>query len=70
MKITDIQIGEIFVPLATPFKTALRTVEQVEDVVFALESDDGRIGHGSAPATAPHTRRTCGCSWRQRASRR
>ena len=29
MKITEIEVGEIFVPLAKPFKTALRTVENV-----------------------------------------
>ena len=34
MKITEIRIGRISVPLRTPFKTALRTVASVEDVVF------------------------------------
>ena len=34
MKITEIEVGEIFVPLAKPFKTALRTVENVEAVSY------------------------------------
>ncbi|MBW8824665.1 MAG: dipeptide epimerase [Xanthomonadales bacterium] len=60
MKIRSFRLGVLRIPLKTPFKTALRTVEQVEDVVFALETDDGRIGHGSAPATAAITGDTHG----------
>ena len=33
MKITDIRFGMLRVPLKTPFKTALRTVDTVEDIV-------------------------------------
>ena len=36
MKITDIQLGMLRVPLKTPFRTALRTVEQVEDIVVII----------------------------------
>ena len=32
MKITAVRLGKISVPLRTPFKTALRTVNSVEDV--------------------------------------
>ena len=39
------------IPLRTPFRSALRTVERVEDVVLRLHAEDGRVGHGSAPAT-------------------
>ncbi|MFI2810340.1 MULTISPECIES: dipeptide epimerase [unclassified Microbulbifer] len=52
MKIVDVKLGMLKVPLITPFKTALRTVECVEDVIVMLETDDGRIGYGNAPATA------------------
>jgi len=52
MKITDVRLALLRVPLRTPFRTALRTVTQVEDVVVALHTDDGRTGYGSAPATA------------------
>ena len=55
MKIHSFRLGMLRIPLKTPFKTALRTVEQVEDVVFTLETDDGHIGYGSAPATAAIT---------------
>lgn len=52
MKITDIRLGMLRVPLKTPFKTALRTVNQIEDVVVIIETDTGHRGYGEAPATA------------------
>ncbi|MDQ2702534.1 MAG: dipeptide epimerase [Pseudomonadota bacterium] len=60
MKITDIRFGMLRVPLKTPFKTALRTVEQVEDVVVMVHTDTGQVGYGSAPATAVITGDTHG----------
>lgn len=60
MKITDIRFGMLRVPLKTPFKTALRTVEQVEDVVVMVHTDTGHVGYGSAPATAVITGDTHG----------
>ncbi|PNS08067.1 dipeptide epimerase [Solilutibacter silvestris] len=60
MKIRTIRLGMLRIPLKTPFKTALRTVEQVEDVVVAIETDDGHVGHGSAAATAAITGDTHG----------
>ena len=60
MKITDIRLGMLRVPLKTPFKTALRTVETVEDIVVVMETDDGRVGYGEAPATAVITGDTHG----------
>ena len=60
MKITDIRFGMLRVPLKTPFKTALRTVEQVEDVVVMVHTDSGHVGYGSAPATAVITGDTHG----------
>ncbi len=60
MKITEIRFGMLRVPLTTPFKTALRTVEQVEDVVVMVKTDTGHVGHGSAPATAVITGDTHG----------
>ena len=52
MKITDIRLGMLRVPLKTPFKTALRTVDTVQDVVVQVHTDTGHIGWGEAPATA------------------
>ena len=60
MKIKEIEIGEIFVPLATPFKTALRTVENVEDSVVRITADGGEVGYGEAPPTAVITGDTKG----------
>lgn len=55
MKITAIELGMLRAPLRTAFKTALRTVSQVEDVVVRIHTDSGAVGHGSAPATAAIT---------------
>jgi o-succinylbenzoate synthase len=60
MKITGITLGMLRVPLKTPFKTAMRTVEQVEDIVVMLHGDDGHIGYGEAPPTAAITGETHG----------
>jgi len=60
MKITDIQFGMLRVPLKTPFKTALRTVDAVEDIVVMINTDTGHVGYGEAPATAVITGDTHG----------
>jgi len=60
MKIKRISVGEINLPLARPFKTALRTVEHVNDVVVRVEADDGTVGYGEAPPTAVITGDTKG----------
>lgn len=60
MKITGISAGEIALPLARPFKTALRTVESVRDVVVRVATDDGQVGYGEAPPTAVITGDTTG----------
>lgn len=60
MKIVDVKLGMLKVPLITPFKTALRTVECVEDVIVILETDTGQLGYGNAPATAAITGDTHG----------
>ena len=41
MKILDIQTGRISLPLARPFKTALRTVETLSDIVVRVITDEG-----------------------------
>ena len=51
MKILDIQTGRISLPLARPFKTALRTVEALNDIVVRVVTDEG-VGYGEAPPTA------------------
>jgi len=51
VKIVHAELAMLRIPLRTTFRTALRTVERAEDVVLRLYGDDGRIGHGSAPAT-------------------
>lgn len=60
MKITDIRFGILRVPLKTPFKTALRTVDKIEDIVVMIGTDSGHTGYGEAPATAVITGDTHG----------
>jgi len=60
MKITDIKIGFISVPLTTPFKTALRTVTSVNDVIVEVHTDTGNIGYGEAAPTGVITGDTTG----------
>ena len=52
MRITDIRLFKLAVPLKTPFRTALRTVERMESVIVEVHTDTGHIGRGEAPATA------------------
>ena len=47
-------------PLRVPFKTALRTVSSVEDVIVELHTDTGNIGYGEAPPTGVITGDTPG----------
>lgn len=57
MKITQVKLGRISTPLRVPFKTALRTVNSVEDVIVELHTDTGAVGYGEAPplASSPAT---------------
>ena len=48
------------VPLKTPFKTALRSVDSIEDIVVTVHTDTGHVGYGEAPATAVITGDTHG----------
>ncbi|MCT4619554.1 MAG: dipeptide epimerase [Marinisporobacter sp.] len=60
MKIVDIKLGRIVVPLKKPFKTALRTVNSVNDVIVKIITDTGNIGYGEAPPTGVITGDTTG----------
>ena len=60
MKITNIKIKQISVQLRTPFKTAVRTVNSVEDVIVEIHTDTGNIGFGEAPPTGVITGDTTG----------
>ena len=60
MKITNVRFGILRVPLKSPFKTSLRTVDEIADVVIMIDTDSGHVGYGSAPATAVITGETHG----------
>lgn len=55
MKITDLRWGKVSVPLRVPFKTALRTVNSVEDIIVQVITDEGAVGYGEAPPTGAVT---------------
>lgn len=60
MKIIDIKVGRIAIPLKKPFKTALRTVEAIDDIVVKITTDSGLVGWGEAAPTAVITGDTIG----------
>jgi len=52
MLIQRITVGDIKLPLKVPFKTALRSVHELHDLVLVIETDTGLRGFGEAAATA------------------
>ena len=60
MRIAKIETTEVSIPLVTPFKTAMRTVNAVNDIVVKITADDGQAGYGEAPPTAVITGDTKG----------
>lgn len=58
MVIKNIEVSEILVPLVTPFKTALRTVDGINDIVVKIITDTGETGYGEAAPTAVITGET------------
>jgi len=51
MKIKAVRFAKLKVPLVTPFKTALREVSFIEDLVVLIDTECGQIGYGSAAST-------------------
>ncbi len=60
MKIKDVRLAKISIPLRAPFKTALRSVDSVEDIIVELITDTGEKGYGEAPPTGVITGDTTG----------
>lgn len=52
MKIKDINLYSLKIPLIKEFKTALRTVKVADETVVEIISEDGKIGYGEAAPTA------------------
>ncbi len=51
MKITEVHIAQLTIPLIRPFITAVRRTECVDDVVIMIKTDRGMMGYGSAAST-------------------
>ena len=60
MKITEIRMGTLSIPLKKPFKTALRTTDTVPTNIVEIRTDTGACGYGEAPPTAAITGDTDG----------
>ena len=60
MKIASIKTTLFKAPLKTPFVTALRQVDSLEDLVVIIEGDDGSIGYGEGAPTPQITGETIG----------
>ena len=60
MRITELRLGALSIPLKKPFKTALRSTDTVTTNIVALVSDTGAVGYGEAPPTAAITGDTDG----------
>lgn len=60
MKITEVKVSLVEAPLITPFKTALRTVHSIQNVMVTIHTDEGQIGIGEAAPTHVITGETLG----------
>ena len=60
MKITEVRLGTLSIPLKKPFKTALRTTDTVPTNIVEIRTDTGICGYGEAPPTAAITGDTDG----------
>ena len=60
MKIVSIQTALLRAPLKKPFKTALRSVNTLEDMIVIITCDDGSKGYGEAAPTPAITGETIG----------
>ncbi|MFP4020389.1 MAG: mandelate racemase/muconate lactonizing enzyme family protein [Halanaerobium sp.] len=52
MKIKDIKIYSLKIPLIKEFKTSLRTVDTADELIVVIESEEGKFGYGEAAPTA------------------
>lgn len=55
MKITKIEISELNIGLKKPFITALRRVDEVNDIIIKIHTDDVYVGYGEACAVTAIT---------------
>lgn len=51
MNIESVELLSLKVPLHTPFKTALREVTHIHDLVVRISAGNDLVGYGSAPST-------------------
>jgi len=49
LRISGFRFGRLRIPLKTPFRSAIRDIEAIDDVVIMIDTDTGNVGYGSAP---------------------
>lgn len=55
MKIESLQVSVETLPLIKPFKTALRTAMEIENIMVSVKLEDGTEGLGAAAPTVAIT---------------
>lgn len=60
MRIKDISCSVVTIPLTSTFKTALRSVDRVDNVLVTVTTESGLVGYGSAAPAAVITGETVG----------
>lgn len=55
MKIKDIEIHPISIPLKEPFTISLGTIENADNVILYIRMDDDLVGYGEAAPSSPIT---------------
>jgi len=58
MRITDINTRVVTIPLISTFKTALRSVDEIENILVTVQTDSGEVGFGGAAPAAVITGET------------
>lgn len=53
MKIESLQVSVETLPLIKPFKTALRTAMEIENIMISVKLEDGTEGLGLQPLRLP-----------------
>lgn len=63
MKIREIQVRQLMLPLVKPYRVSFRTYTEFEPIVVEMRSDDGATGWGEAYVPAGSTAETTESAW-------
>lgn len=63
MKIREIEVRQLRLPLLKPYRVSFRTYTEFEPIVVEIRADDGASGFGEAYVPAGSTRETSDSAW-------